>query len=227
MPEVQFLMKNLVDISIFLILQFAFFSIILISLYQGGSILHPYASEFLFTENYLSDLGRYSYYNGNINPFSIFFTLSLTLAGIGIITYFYVFSRFCQKKFFIPLIFGSLAGIGIIGLSLFWSDITHNEHLFFGRLAYIGFFLASVSLNFQINKKKFPSIYKTLLFLNISLLGFLIVLLLIDYKLAFYQPKTKIHFTAMMQKLVTALQIFTVTYILLVLNKINKKINIL
>lgn len=227
MPEVQFLMKNLVDISIFLILQFAFFSIILISLYQGGSILHPYASEFLFTENYLSDLGRYSYYNGDINPFSIFFTLSLTLAGVGIGTFFYVFSRFCQKKIFLPLIFGIISAIGMIGISIFWSDITHKHHFFFGRLAYLGFFGASISLNYQVNKKKFPSIYKALLFLNISLTIFLIILILIDYKILFNRYTSKIHFTAMMQKLVTALQIFTVTYILLVLNKINKKINIL
>lgn len=220
-------MKNIVDISIFLILQFVFISMILIYLYHGGSVLHPNAESFIFSENFLNDLGRYYYYNGNINPFGIFFTLSLTLFGVGTATFFYVISKFCHQRRYIPLVFGVISGMSLIGFAVYWSDITHDKHIFFGRLAYLSFFIASLSLSFYLKKQYFPDVYYALIFLNLSLFLFLIFMFLIDSRHFSMDSEQKLRYTAIMQKFIITVRISVMVYILYVLKKLNKKINIL
>ena len=220
-------MKNIVDITIFLILQFVFITVILIYLYHGGTYIHPNADGFIFSENFLNDLGRYYYYNGNINPFSIFFTLSLTLLGIGTITFFYVISRFCDQRRYIPLFFGILSGISLIGFAIYWSDITHDKHIFFGRLAYLSFFIATFSLSFYIDKQSFPHVYYALMFLNVSLILFLLFMFFIDSSYFGFDINQKHIYTAVLQKIIVGIRIWTMVYIMYVLKKVNKKINIL
>jgi len=214
-------MKNLVDISIFFIVQFIFITLTLMYLYQGGSLLHPDAEYFIINENYLSDLGRCFYFNGNVNPFSIIFTISLSIVGVGIALFFYIISKFCHKKRYLPIIFGSLSAIGYIGISVFWVDINYQYHLFLGKLAYLSFFIATLSLNLYMKKDYFPQIYYLLAFLNIALFIFLTGILFIP------KDVNIIKYSTISQKIIVIIQVGVAIRILYLLKKLNNKINIL
>jgi len=230
-------MKNIFDITFFAIIQFVFFTIILMILYQGGSLIHPQNDYFTLNENFFSDLAQHNFYNGNKNLFNIFYKVSLTIYGMGIILFFFIISKFCTQKRYLPIIFGALSGLGIIGHSIYWvvhtpeSDILiqkfNNFSFIFAGLSFIFFFTATLSLNFFINRNVFPRLTNLLTILNINQLLFLFLLIYIKLYIIEINKIEAIKYSAAIQKILVSIQIITELSILLTLKKINAKINIL
>ena len=229
-------MKNIVDLSIFLIFQYLFFTFIFILLYQGGNILDPFAKDYVLSENFLSDLALDKLYNGEKNSFDIFYRFSLTIYGIGLGLFFWVISKFCRKKRNIPLILGVISGIGIVVLSFFWSvqlpdtyDIYNKFTVSYlmGMFCFLSFYMATITLNYYVRSSDFPHISSLLLFLNVTQFIFLVTLGYIKYFLLKTDMRSAVVLTAVLQKIVVLVQIFVELFILIILRQYNSKINIL
>ncbi len=204
-------MKNLIDFAIFTLVQFFFITHVLIYLYQGGSYYHPEEVCFTYNQNYLSDLGRAVYFNGFKNPFWIFYTISLSLVGIGTALFFYITSKLLVKKSIIPVVLGIISGISYIGIAIFMVDLYFNYHIFFGVSAFVAFLAAGISLNFMIDKEDYPNIYYTLMFLN----GLLILYLLLRSVIpSSSEAELYLKIRVIMQRVVVYSQLFAAAYIL-------------
>ncbi len=134
-------------IILFLILQYLLTVLLLISFYKGGNFYEPSETSFIFHKNYLSDLGRTAYFNGERNPLWWMYSITLALAGFGTILFFRLMSRnlrIYQK--YIVLFFGFLAGTGLIGIAVFPVDIYKEPHIMAGSIAFLSFFLALLFL---------------------------------------------------------------------------------
>ena len=68
---------------------FLFFQVLGMLNYPGGTIWNEETTEYVFTKNYFSDLGRYQAHNGEPNYLSmIFFSLSLCLVSLTFIVHY-------------------------------------------------------------------------------------------------------------------------------------------
>jgi len=177
----NFFRKNLIDITIFILSQYFFTSLILMYLYTGGNPVNHNVVEYVWNLNYLSDLGRVFHFNGNKNPFGIFYDVSMGLVGIGTGLYLYLVSSLVEKykirKWIIFL--GVLSGLGYMFIGFFPVDLYLNKHVSAGMLAFYSFFLAELLLVIFINRAKFPFVFYVTLFLILLLAGRIILIYLI------------------------------------------------
>jgi len=128
---------------------FVLFMVVAMWVYPGGTYRDPTTEGYLFSQNFLSDLGRWSAWNGDQNFYSSFF-FGLAFVGVGV-----VFTLFFLK---LPVLFsaekknhsvsrigsgaGVLGGVFIAGIGFTPGDIAFNAHIFFADW-FIRFFLAT------------------------------------------------------------------------------------
>jgi len=179
----HFFKKNLIDITIFILMQYIVITAILMFLYSGGNPINPTEHIYAFDLNFLSDLGRKRYFSQQANPFWFFYSLSMFLVGIGTIVYFYLLSRLIEnaKVRKLILILSVLSGLGYILIGLFPVDINLKWHLSAGKLAFYVFILANFILNIFIKKKTFSYVFYATIFLNILLIGRLLFVFFITH----------------------------------------------
>jgi len=178
-----FFKKNLIDITIFILLQYILITVILILLYSGGNPINPYEHTYIFNLNYLSDLGRHADFTNQPNPFCIFYCLTMVLTGIGTVLYFYLISWLIEyskiRKFI--FILGIIVGLGYTLIGIFPADINLNWHLTVGMTAFYISIFANLMINFFIKKEVYPYIFYTTTFLNILLIGRVLFNITIDF----------------------------------------------
>ena len=134
-------------IALFLILQYLITVFLLILLYKGGNYYNPDEAFFVFEKNYLSDLGRTAYFNGERNPLWWIYSITLALAGLGTFLFFFLMAknlRVYQKS--MVLFFALLAGLGLVGIAVFPVDIYLKPHIISGSIAFFSFFIALLFL---------------------------------------------------------------------------------
>ena len=136
-------------------------------LYIGGNPINHDLSKYVLNLNYLSDLGRAFYFNGDNNPFVVFYTSSMGLVGIGTGLYFYLVSTLVEKTIIRKLIIllGVLSGIGYMFIGFYPVDLYLTQHISAGMLAFYSFFLSELLLLIFINRVKYPKVFYLTLFL--------------------------------------------------------------
>jgi len=214
-----FFRKNLIDITIFILLQYFFISFTLMYLYSGGNPIHHNATGYVWNLNYLSDLGREYFFNGDLNPFWIFYSLSLAIVATGTFLYFYIVSSLVNnniaKKTIVLL--GFLSAMGYLFLGVFQVDVYLSRHLSAGMLAFYSFYLAEFLLIIFINRKTYPMVYYLTLLL---ILLFLVRISLIYFtKNSELDNQTLLNIKTISQKIIVYGQIIISTCILISLKK--------
>ena len=118
-------------------------------LYPGGTYHNTNTEGYIFSQNFLSDLGRWSAWNGDQNFYSsFFFSLSFLMVGIVFsVFYWQLPSLFAndQKVYLLSRvgsIFGISGGIFLVGVSLTPGDVVLGPHNFFATW-FIRFFLVA------------------------------------------------------------------------------------
>mgnify|MGYP000090642771 CR=1 FL=1 len=119
-------------------------------LYPGSTYRDNLTSGYLFTENFLSDLGRTLTFSGEINFISAqLFNMSLILAG-AVFTLFYLHVR---KVFiegnqitlaFLGSFFGILGGMCLVGVGLTPADLYLDLHIICANWLFRFMFVASL-----------------------------------------------------------------------------------
>ena len=215
----KFFRKNLIDITIFILLQYFFTSLILMYLYTGGNPVNHDMIEYVWNLNYLSDLGSVFYFNGNKNPFGIFYDVSIGLIGIGTAIYFYLVSSLIEKykirKWIIFL--GVLSGIGYLLIGFYPVDLYLKQHIRAGMLAFYSFFLAELLLVIFVNRANFPFVFYATLILILFFVGR--ILLIYFIKDLGWEAGELLNFKTISQKIVVYGQIIVAIMILSSLKK--------
>jgi len=210
---------NLVILITFLLLQYVIVTVFLMLNYDGGNLLHPHANHFILDRNYLSDLGRSITFNGQKNNLYFLYTLTLGLVGIATILFTAVLSKsILLKHRFLPVFFGWIAGIGYIGIALTPVNQNLQAHIIFGKLAFLGFFVASILISVLMNRKKYSGIFKLISVLNFLLFFYLLLM--------FFGPHSSdgiqaLQIKTIAQKSMVYLQIFLSVLILVRLQTIK------
>ena len=122
------------------------------SMYSGGTRSDFNASGYTFSENYISDLGRYVSVNGQDNKnVMLIFILSFFILGSSFFLFFYHNYYFIKRKFQPALnifrlatFFALCSTVSIIGVGLTPSDINFDDHVMFAEWIFRFFFGASV-----------------------------------------------------------------------------------
>ena len=136
-----------------------FLSCISIGMYlYPGSTYHNYETiGYLFSENFLSDLGRTITHGGHNNfHSSILFNTSLIFGGITYI----IFYVLIQELFNLNLVsrlgslFGIAGGLCMIGVALTPSDLFLNPHIFFNMWLFRFFLLSTLCYTWLMYKHK-------------------------------------------------------------------------
>ncbi len=128
---------------------FVLFMMVAMWNYPGGTYRDPTTEGYLFSQNFLSDLGRWSAWNGDQNFYSSFF-FGLAFVGVGVVfTLFFLnlHSLFSAEKSSHSVSkIGSAAGVMgavfIAGVGFTPGDIAFDSHIFFANW-FIRFFLAA------------------------------------------------------------------------------------
>ena len=132
---------------------FLFLQILGMISYPGGTIWSEKTTEYVFTKNYFSDLGRYQAHNGEPNYLSmIFFSLSLCLVSLTFIVHYVSVLRFFQNDYkrynyiisFIGTIFSFLGAVCLIGTALTPSDLVLDPHIFYANNIFHSFLVTSL-----------------------------------------------------------------------------------
>ena len=132
---------------------FLFFQVLGMLNYPGGTIWNEETTEYVFTKNYFSDLGRYQAHNGEPNYLSmIFFSLSLCLVSLTFILHYVSVLRFFQNDYkrynniiaLVGTIFSFLGAICLIGTALTPSDLVLDPHVFYANNIFHSFLVTSL-----------------------------------------------------------------------------------
>ena len=135
---------------------FITFNVFAMFFYPGSTFLNNLSTGYLFTQNFLSDLGRTLTFSGEVNFLSSrLFNMSLILAG-GIFSLFYlhvrkVFNTENQRALaFIGSFFGLMGGLSMMGVGLTPADLYLEIHIICATWLFRFFFVASVCYSFVI-----------------------------------------------------------------------------
>ncbi len=122
-------------VAIFIILQ-----IIGMMVYPGGTIHGKTTVGYSFSNNFFSDLGIYTAYNGDPNYLSMaLFIISLTLVGTTFVFYYLALPQLFKedslnyKLSILGTIFAFGGSIGLIGTALTPADLVLDMHVFFAN----------------------------------------------------------------------------------------------
>jgi hypothetical protein len=115
---------------------------------------------------------------GTDNPSYIFYTLTLSLASLGVILFFSLINTYSNSTWrFVVMVLGLVSGVSYIGIAVNPVDVSLGWHLLFGRLAFFTFFFASVGSQILLDKKTYPLSNKLFTFLNILMFLYLLLML--------------------------------------------------
>jgi hypothetical protein len=130
---------------------FLLFTTIAMFFYTGGIMHNPTTVGYTFTENFFSDLGMWTAFNGQPNTISyLLFTLGASIAGIGLIPFFIMIpitisspkrNNWCLK---VARIFAIPSAIAYTGIGLVSFDINETAHMVFVSIAFLGTFPVAI-----------------------------------------------------------------------------------
>ncbi len=155
-------------------IQYFVLTIIAMFLYPGGTNRNTSTEGYIFTENFLSDLGIITAHNGVDNTFcAIIYAITLTVVGLTTILLFTQINQLLKRSepslFFtilkiITISTGILAGIGFVGIAFTPADLYFDPHIFFVKMGFYMLLLALVSLMIAIfMNNSFPKKYAYIL----------------------------------------------------------------
>lgn len=180
-------LKNIaIPLTIFGGIQFIILTFFAMYFYPGGTVGNPGAEQYIFFENFFSDLGRTQDFEGNSNLVSrILFTASLSFQGLIIMLFFYAIpSLFPKDKktriwTWLIAILGMIAGIGFIGIAHTPWDLDRPIHVFFVNLGFRLLLISALLVLIRIYKTDyFPNIYGHVLsFVCLVLFGYVLLLI--------------------------------------------------
>ena len=197
--------------------------------YPGGTIWTETTSEYIFTKNYFSDLGRYQAHNGEPNYLSmIFFTLSLSLASITFVLHYLAVLNFFQmdlKKHnsllaMIGTFFSFLGAICLVGTALTPSDLVLDAHVFYANNIFhsfliTAFFYTIVIYRSELIENKYAIGYGIFFF---SILAYIIIL---HFGPGPRESEFALIFQVISQKMIVLIFILSVVYQTFGLKKIS------
>ena len=202
-------------VFVFLILQF----LGMIN-YPGGTIWNENSSNYLFTKNYFSDLGRFEAHSGEPNYLSmIFFTLSLFLVSVTFIFHYISVLTFFNKdrdklniKLAVVGVFFSFCGaFCLIGTALTPSDLVLDAHVFYANNIFHSFLVTALIFTIII--------YRSVLIENKYAIGYGIFFLsILSYVLILHlgpaprESQGALIFQVISQKLIVLIFILSVVY---------------
>jgi len=173
------------------VLQFFILTIICMFLYQGGNIIDHSAGAYSFTLNYFSDLGRTTTFTGAPNvPVYIIFSFSAVGVGVSAAFFFFFFPGLFDGKSSrllvrVGMVTGMLSGICFIGVGLTPWDIQYPMHIYFVKLGFSLFLMASVCCSIAMYRyPDYPNRY-------VVVYGIFILILSAYLYLLFLGPKDK------------------------------------
>ncbi len=119
--------------------------------YPGGTIHNTNTIGYSFTENFFSDLGTYTAYNGEPNFLSMgIFIISLTLCGLTFTVYYFALPQFFKSNALnyrlavVGTIFSMGGSIGLIGTGLTPADLVLDPHIFFSNNIFYCFLVTAL-----------------------------------------------------------------------------------
>ncbi len=217
----SFLKRNLIDITIFILVQYIFITLVLMYLYEGGNTLNHQSISYAFDLNYLSDLGRTHFFNGSPNPFWFFYSLSMCLIGIGVFLFFYLVSFLINNQRIRRLLIflGILSGIGYALIGVFPVDIHFKYHIWFGMLAYYSFVISMIMLVLFIDREQYPVIFYILVVLTLILLIRIVISFFFGNQIVDFSSEEKLQIKTIYQKVLVYTQILVAIVVLLRIKK--------
>lgn len=158
----QFYLVIAVGCALFVVL-----TLIAMLTYAGGTVDDHTASGYSFTHNFLSNLGMITALSGKPNWVSaVLFFLSLGTAGVCLVIFFIIFTRFFQNTHLqktLSLIgsgLGVLAGISFVGIAFAPADLVRPAHVQFVMWAFRLFPLAVLFyVPVMFLDKRYPKLY--------------------------------------------------------------------
>ena len=188
--------------------------------YPGGTIWNEETTEYVFTKNYFSDLGRYQAHNGEPNYLSlIFFSLSLSLVSLTFILHYVSVLRFFQNDYkrynniiaLVGTIFSFLGAICLIGTALTPSDLVLDPHVFYANNIFHSFLVTSLMYTIVI--------YRSELIQNKYAAGYAIFFLsILSYVIILHfgpgprESQAALIFQVVAQKMIVVIFILSVVY---------------
>jgi len=160
-----------------LFLQYIVITFTLMYFYQGGYYFDHEATSFIINRNYLSDLGRTISFNGQTNPAYLFYTLTLSLAGLGVSLFFLLISSTLSSRWkYLLLFFALISSVGYIGIAFNPVDSSLQAHLIFGKLSFFAFFFASVLAHILLDRTQYRRASQIFYLLNFLLFLYLLLM---------------------------------------------------
>ena len=156
--------KNwLINIPRISITLFIFLNILAMITYSGTTLKDPSSIGYSFTNNFLSDLGRYQVFD-NITrnfPSSLFFNSSMIIAGVALALFFLhirtIFTTHSGLLYWLSII-GTIAGIAggysMIGVALTPADLYLQPHIIFNLWVFRFFLVSTVCYSWLMYKAK-------------------------------------------------------------------------
>lgn len=164
------------------VIQFGFSLPVAMRAYPGGTIRTPITKGYLWSENWLSDLGRQKAWNGESNLKSAtVFNRSIIVLGMSLAIFFVGSYRgFLEYSFaeFGIAIFGVIAASGLIGVGLTPTDRLHDPHIVCLLVWLTAMLAVAVIFSYQAIQTGFWS------GLTISLASFVLVCAIVFYGLS-------------------------------------------
>lgn len=166
------------------VLQFFVLSALAMLLYPGGTISQPELTQYSFTNNFFSDLGRWHTFAGEVNsPVFWIFNSAVVLAGLATALFALTFPLLQ-----IPVglkhhakaagFFGLFAGLCYVGVGLTPWDIYFQAHILFVKAGFSSFLLANILLGYIIFKTPgFANAYAWVCMAFVGILAAYLVLL--------------------------------------------------
>ncbi len=168
--------RNVFNCAIIAGLQYIILTTIAMLIYPGGTFHNHELEHYSFSENFLSDLGRTTLFDGVQNYISAgLYLFTLSFVGVSILFFFIHLPKVLhlKSKIFKLLIIGIgvVAGIGFLGIALAPCNLYLPTHMFFVSLGFRALLVALFLLMIGIYRTKvFPNIYGHVLFASILLL---------------------------------------------------------
>jgi len=134
--------------------------------YPGGTVNNPETIRYIFSENYISDLGRVETPSGVKNVPSVFiFIIALLIMSFSFFLYFYNNYRFYKNKYSINSstfklgsFFGLCFSLCFLGVAITPADVNLNDHIIYAEWLFRFLFGCSFLLFiafYKINKSTF------------------------------------------------------------------------
>ncbi len=176
---------RLLNFSFFGILSFFILTIIAMAIFPGGTIFDADLDSYSFLNNFFSDLGRTTDFEGNKNPTQYIFTAALIMVSLSMFSFFAVsynifsIQRF-QKMNLASIVFGIIASIGYVGIAFTPWDVVRPAHELAVQIGFISFWIMSILLTIMIyGIKDYPNLYGHVFILfDIILIGYIFLMFL-------------------------------------------------